>query len=429
MPPRHSLRAFLQEARSVLKAPARRPNPLTFVVGNESADLDSLCSALLFAYFRTHATQKLTCIPLCNLPRADLALRPEFEAVLSAAHVRPDDVITRDELPDSNNLRPEDTEWLLVDHNAMTGELARVYGDRIVGCIDHHDDEKTVGANADIRVVEKSGSCTSLVMVHCADIWHTLSTQTGDGSNGEGNPEARRRLDAELAHLALAPILIDTTNLGDVHKTTKYDEDAVAIAEAKINRDTGSSRRSSTSASRFDRTTFFKKIAHMKEDISQMTILDIFRKDYKEWVEGAATGEGSKALKLGTASVPQSFAYLVDKVGGDAATFADGVTRFGTLQGVDLMVVLTTSTMDGFSRELLLWGGTDQGVSAAKAFADAQAEKLKLSCYRDGMLDFDEGILGWMRCWTQGAVDNSRKQIAPMLRDALREQANESAKG
>ncbi|RWA12642.1 hypothetical protein EKO27_g2477, partial [Xylaria grammica] len=148
MPPRTSLKAFLATARAALAAPpAKRARPLTFVVGNESADLDSLCSALLLAYFHTYAPPKkrgsvdgslaasTLHIPICHLQRADLALRPEFAAVLRDADIQGEDVFTlEDVLPqqdgnalsgkdvvDTEDIRPEDTRWLLVDHNAMTG--------------------------------------------------------------------------------------------------------------------------------------------------------------------------------------------------------------------------------------------------------------------------------------------------------------------
>ena len=61
-------------------------------------DLDSLCSALLFAYFRTHTPPHTLHIPLSNLPRADLALRPELNAVLNPAGLKPEDLVTLSDL-------------------------------------------------------------------------------------------------------------------------------------------------------------------------------------------------------------------------------------------------------------------------------------------------------------------------------------------
>ncbi|KAI1492348.1 exopolyphosphatase [Biscogniauxia mediterranea] len=419
MPPSRAqtgLRAFLARARSVLTAPpSQRPAPLTFVIGNESADLDSLCSALLLAYFRTHhhgnSSNGVLHIPLCHLPRADLALRPEFSAVLADAGAAPDDVLTLDELP-APHLQPEDTRWFLVDHNVMTGTLGALYGDRVVGCIDHHVDEGGNVLRIDddskpVRIIEKSGSCASLVLEHCKDAWDALSTAVAaEGADEEGTGA---RIDAQLARLALGPILIDTVNLGDEHKTTAHDVRAVEIAESKIH-----------GGDPYDRATFFANIAALKEDVSHMSFRDIFRKDYKEWID-EDTG-----LKLGTSAMPRSFAYIVREktpVDGEG-TFIEELGKWSAEKDIDIASVMDGFVDDGgvFHRELLVWArGSKKAVQAAKAFAEANAEKLQLRTWGDGKLDLDDETEGWRRCWEQGTVEHSRKQIAPMLRDVLSE--------
>ena len=54
-------------------------------------DLDSLCSAIVLAYLRTHSPPHTLHIPISNLPRDDLSLRPEMAAVLSHAGLASDD--------------------------------------------------------------------------------------------------------------------------------------------------------------------------------------------------------------------------------------------------------------------------------------------------------------------------------------------------
>ncbi|KAI1749873.1 exopolyphosphatase-like protein [Xylaria castorea] len=472
MPPRASLKTFLSTARAALTAPSsKRTTPLTFVVGNESADLDSLCSALLLAYFHTYSpppTQRGSAgnsqslcginnsnntlhIPICHLQRADLALRPEFAAVLRDADVKGEDVFTlEDVLPpppppphhhhhhhegnnNNNNskkeekksngeeilLRPEDTRWLLVDHNAMTGALGRAFGTRVFGCVDHHADEDAVPRDAEVRVVEKSGSCMSLVVERCADIWEALG-----GSS--------RKIDAQLARLALAPVLVDTTNLGDENKTTAHDVRAVVRAEGKIAAH-DAEEKGEVEVEKYDRDAFFKRIMDLKEDIADMSFRDVFRKDYKEWT--AAVEGGVRDLRLGTSSVPRGFGYLVDTKadgGGDpAAVFVDALEDWGRekdgSQGkMDLVVVLTgfRDQHGTFRRELLVWARSEAGVRAAELFEKNWGDRLGLETWGDGGLDLKrDDDDGWRRCWAQRAVEHSRKQIAPMLRDALKEVA------
>ncbi|KAI0516877.1 exopolyphosphatase-like protein [Xylaria bambusicola] len=459
MPPRASLKTFLATARAALTAQSsKRATPLTFVVGNESADLDSLCSALLLAYFNTYAPPKRRAsigegslasntlhIPVCHLLRADLALRPEFTAVLRDAGVKGEDVFTlEDVLPHENGvsqsdntedsthrpssgtttkgMNPEDTHWLLVDHNAMTGSLANTFASRVTGCVDHHADENTIPRDAQPRVIEKSGSCASLVLEHCAEIWEALSPdETTDGNrNTSGNDEDdAKKVDAQIARLALAPILIDTINLGDKNKTTEHDERAVALAEGKI-----AAAVEGGGGEKYDREAFFKRLAELKEDIADMSFRDVFRKDYKEW--------SVAGLDLGTSSVPRGFGYLVDeKAKGDKGVFVKALVDWGKEKDVlDLedkmdVVMLLTAFQDEnevFHRELLVWGRSEMGVRAAKLFEEKYAGELRLESWGDGALD-EDGEGEWRRCWMQGAVQHSRKQIAPLLRDVLKEVA------
>ncbi|KAI1210903.1 DHH phosphoesterase [Annulohypoxylon truncatum] len=414
MPPQKSLRAFLSTARAALTAPpSKRPAPLHFVVGNEAADLDSLCSTLLLAYFRSCAPPHVTHVPLCHLPRADLALRPEFDAVLGRAGVGGEDVLTLSELP--KGIRPEDTRWLLVDHNVLTGRLGKEFGDRVVGCVDHHDDEGVVPKDADPRVIEKAGSCMSLVVEQCRETWDALTKGKGDGKGeGKGDLTKKAEINRQLAYLALAPILIDTANLGNKDKTTAHDERAVEIAEGYIVPST-SNAATTSSADVYDRAKFFAEVSALKEDISQMSARDVLRKDYKAWTEGA--------LKLGTSSVPQSFATLIKQAGGESALLAE-LDRWIDENGLDVMVVLTTSKDDEgkFTRELMVWTrGLPHVVSAVKGFIEDEGKaELGLQAWGEGKLDMEDGEGNWRRCWRQERVEFSRKKIAPMLRDALK---------
>ncbi|KAK8090824.1 hypothetical protein PG994_000329 [Apiospora phragmitis] len=390
MTPRVSVKAFLAIARTALTAPpSKRQTPLTFVVGNESADLDSLCSAILLAYLRTHSPPHTLHIPLCHIPRDDLSLRPEFTSVLRRAGTSPDDVINLSELPGAGSLSPADTRWLLVDHNALTGQLAQLYSAQIEACIDHHADEAKVPRDSPLRVIEKRGSCASLVVAQCRDAWDALSA-----TSSSEEEEGARAVDANLAYLGLGPILIDTSNLQNADKTTKFDTDAAA----------------SGSSASYERKAFHDEVANLKEDITSLSLRDILRKDYKEWEDAG--------VRLGTSSVPQDFAFLAKKAGGEDA-LAERIREWAKEKDLGLMAVLTTSSDDGkFKREMLVWAQSEEAVQAAKKFEKQRSEELGLSPWNNGTLDVD-GEGRWRRCWAQANIKNSRKQIAPMLREAL----------
>jgi exopolyphosphatase len=364
-------------------------DPITLVIGNESADLDSLCSALLLAYFRSHTPPHYRLhVPLANLYRADLALRPELAAVLGHADLKPEDLLTLSDLPGQQS----GTRVVLVDHNALTGTLRNDLGrESVVGCVDHHDDEGEVPVDCgdEPRIIRKCGSCMSLVVEHAKPVWEELAK----------TPEAAA-WNAQLARVALGPVLTDTTKLQSKDKTTETDVWAVEFAEAMMHDGAG-----------YDRDTYFREISDLKEDLSRLSHRDILRKDYKEWTDGGLT--------LGTSSVVQDVHYLLDKSGQDE--FLTAVEDWATEKTLDLAAVLTTSHPDGkFARDLLIWAFGDKGVETAKAFVAKYEDKLELQPWEGGKLDDTDDQKKWRMCWKQGNLAASRKQIAPMLREAMR---------
>ncbi|KYK61345.1 hypothetical protein DCS_02487 [Drechmeria coniospora] len=404
MAPGNPLKAFLATARSTLQAPAsQRPSPLTFVVGNESADVDSLCSAVVYAYVRSQAPPRTLHIPLCNLPRADLGLRTEMTAVLQCAGLGPDDLLTLSDLPssfpspsasaapESYELKPADTRWVLVDHNDLTGSLERNgFAAEVVGCVDHHVDENRVRADATPRVIEPCGSCMSLVVDQCRAVWDELTVR---------DPSA----DAHLAKLGLAAILLDTVNLSVKEKVKEKDVSAVGYLEARIQRQSRD----------FNTTAFFDHIWAVKEDISTLSFRDILRKDYKEWHDGAMT--------LGVSCVVQNLTYLVHRADDSPRAFLAHLDEWSSERRLDIAAVMTTSNPDGeFQRHLLVWGRSPRGAAAVAKFVPLAREKLRLEAWSDAELDQVDRAGTLRFAWRQHELAASRKQVAPLLREAMR---------
>ncbi|KAK1980369.1 exopolyphosphatase [Colletotrichum cereale] len=402
MPPRVSLGAFLARARSALTAPApQRPSPLTLVIGNESADLDSLCSAVVYAYLRTYAPPHTLHIPISNLPRGDLKLRTEMTAALAHARLAPDDLLTLDDLP--ADLAPRDTRWVLVDHNTLTGDLAARYAGRVVGCVDHHADERGVPPDTpdEPRVIETCGSCSSLVVDYCRPAWEAL-VEAGTGGDADAD------VDAHLAKLSLAAVLIDTTNLQSKDKTTPKDVAAVSFLERFA------------PALPYARDAFFAEISAVKEDISSLSFRDVFRKDYKQWED--QSGDGGARQLMGTSAVVQNLDYLVDKAGGHGKeqVLLCEFRKWAEEKRLDIGVIMTTAHPDGrLEREVLVWAFNEAAVASCRAFYERCKGELGLAPWRGGRLDeVREGE--WRAAWSQANVAASRKQVAPMLREAIR---------
>lgn len=449
---RPSLSQFLSQARADLQSlGSRAPPPVTFVVGNESADLDSVCSALVLAYFQSYRGQPPPAaaasqqrprvhIPLVNIPHADLSLRPELGPVLSRAGIDAGDLPTLDAVvgPDASAPLSDAARWFLVDHNALTGPLARQgRADYVVGCIDHHADEGVAlpdlrgvaGGFGDyaegdrMRVVRPAGSCMSLVVEACRDAWESVPAARAGGGGGEEQSAAE--VDADLALVALAPILADTSSLGAPDRTTDTDRWAVGYLEAIVARAQG---RGQDKYDGYERGRFLGEINRIKEDISSLPLRDVLRKDYKQWDDGG--------LRLGVSAVVRTLDFVVgmhrgrgeESRGDDGETKQDdevflcAVTDWAAECRLDMASVMTLTTVDGaFSRELLLWGLTEVGVAAVKRFERDNREKFGLEPWGGGRLDDDTPEHhSYRRCWTQSNLAASRKQIAPALREAMR---------
>ncbi|KAL8644584.1 MAG: hypothetical protein Q9210_007180 [Variospora velana] len=436
-----SLSTFLSRAKtaflslSTSTSPSQRP--LTIVTGNSAADLDSLTSALLYAYIRslpfppTNANTKPPpplYIPLLNIPRADLALRPEFQAVFRHAGIRVEELVTLDEFKTviDEGLRAEDTEWVLVDHNKLQGALGEKFSSRVRGVVDHHEDEGTVPMDAETRVIEKCGSCTSLVIRTLRASWEDAAAWTGLSSGaveaqGEDtlaeDENVTRGWDAQVAKMALASILIDTANLTAEGKVERTDRDAVAFLEAKI-------ALSPKDAVGWDRGAFHREVEAAKADIEGLGFGDVLRKDYKQWIE--------KGLRLGISSVVMPLEFVARKAlegidDGDAETeFVTKVGDFMAERDLTVFAIMTAFTSDAghFQRELYVQA-LSAGHAAASRFAEEAGKELGLEDHTIQELQGRPGAMQpesegpWRKMWMQKEVGKSRKQVAPLLRRAM----------
>ncbi|MCJ1310713.1 Exopolyphosphatase [Agyrium rufum] len=481
-----SLRAFLTHTKSQFRLRASKGERLTFVIGNESSgtpnlDLDSLSCTILYAYLRSrdspkHAFASPPYIPLLNIPAADIAIRPEFRTLFRHADIDEKSLLTLDDIlptlprsessaphhspstsssfspPSSSrqqaeasqasSIDPSQTSWILVDHNKLQGELGKHFGAHVHGVIDHHDDEGTVRKDTEPepRVVEKCGSCTSLVVRYLKESWlalaeeekpmtakeeerpdsETVTTKTGQSRDLEDsiastkhqiasqsdNPSASRSLPWQysLAKVALAAILIDTSNLQSTDKTCPADVDAVSFLHERIAAAATAADKSQPGieAAAYDRDNFFDELSAAKGDITSLPLCDALRKDYKMWEEEEGSGgvgkEGGEkvVLKVGVSSVVASLATLrgmalrdrdrdrdqgQDGTGGSASRneattteateesskggkdeeswkdFSRAVTSFQRSRRLDVFAIMTTFTNErsgDFTRELLL---------------------------------------------------------------------------
>lgn len=184
---------------------------------------------------------------------------------------------------------------LLVDHNSpsIPGLNDEVIRSRfnVIGCVDHHVDEGYIPKDADPRIVTTGiGSCTSLVVNHLRQqcLWPETGSDEDDTTTGL----------LQITRLALAPILIDTSNLkatGD--KCSDTDREAVRFLESIISSHASDLKHAKTTPSissqqqksqlqPWDRTASYDAISTAKANsLSLLTMQETFDRDYKAWTE------------------------------------------------------------------------------------------------------------------------------------------------
>lgn len=484
--PMTGLLPFLKQARQQLLAlPASRTStavaaaasalsPTTkspvLVFGNQSVDLDSIISAILYSYFFSRADKRAHA-PVVNLPDvpsgAELRrLRPEFACAFELAtssraetahrqsgeddgngvvRLLHEHIVTVEDLRQQllSNRQSDNTKLeldvVLVDWNKPPYEeteetptkngrgsvdgLSDLATLSVIGCIDHHADEGFVPAvealpDDNPRIIELGpGSCTSLIIreVQRRGLWPSQKEEESSSPSAE-----EVNTNVEIAKLALASILIDTGNLTTEGKVTDVDRDAVSFLSQKISeaRECGSS-----AAETWNQKAFFDEIQHAKaHSLDWLTANEILGRDYKDWTESTASGE---KVTIGIASVVRPLSWIISKANEEEGSktqdelkpMLDSLKQFAQQKGLDVISVMTafTSNDEQFERELLVWALNDGCTKQLQTFAETSREELQLEQWNRFPFEGRREI-GELYMWRQQNVRSSRKQVAPLLR-------------
>ncbi|KAJ5836994.1 hypothetical protein N7447_003020 [Penicillium robsamsonii] len=453
-----TLLQFLRQARQVhIKfLSGALPEPPIYVIGNPSADLDSIVSAIIYSYCANNRLPVKTPrphIPLLNLPNFPAGtelyrLRPEFSAALwsstnfpalkseeqfentlqSAGNFLCEHVMTvadfAQSLQDQHVWKQILTDATLVDWNAFprhsktdkgSGSLTGLPGVtfRTVGCIDHHVDENSMPSIDELpqgqpMIIQPGpGSCVSLI-----------TRELQQRKLFDASPEM-----VQVAKLALSAVLIDTSNLTAEGKVTDVDRMAVEFLRSQIEGE---------SQGDWELETFYKSILYAKQNsLDLLTMDEVLGRDYKEWIETSQSS--GKTVKMGFCSAVKPMRWIIQKAG-SPGKFLDAVRSFASSaeKDLDVLVVMTafTGTNNKFCRELFIsvMRDNESAVKGVKRFVEHCSDHLGLIEWSplDGE-DIPEltaqclSVLNaesppWRKLWVQTNAAGSRKQVAPLLR-------------
>ncbi|KGO63976.1 Uncharacterized protein PITC_013440 [Penicillium italicum] len=437
--------------------------PPIYVIGNPSADLDSIVSAIIYSYCannRLPIKSPRPHIPLLNLPNFPAGtelyrLRPEFSAALwsstnfpalkseeqfentlqSAGIFLHEHVMTiadfAQSLQDQHGWKQILADATLVDWNAFprpsadkgSGSLNGLSGVsfRTVGCIDHHMDEHFMPSIDELpegqpMIIQPGpGSCASLITreLQQRKLW-------------DETPEM-----VQVAKLALSAVLIDTSNLTAEGKVTDVDRMAVEFLQSQIE---GAQVAANENAD-WELETFYKSILHAKQNsLDLLTLDELLDRDYKDWTETSqSTG---KTVKMGFCSAIKPIRWIVQKAGGPEK-FLDAARSFAVSaeKELDLLVIMTafTGTNDKFCRELFVsvMSDNESAAKGVKRFVEQSSHHLGLIEWSpldgedipeltgDCLSTLNEESPLWRKLWVQTNAAGSRKQVAPLLRAAV----------
>ena len=349
-------------------------NIIHAVIGNEAADIDSIGSSIVYAFFRETINQKKEeiFIPVINIPKDDLLLRKEAIYLFSQTGISRENLIFIDEINLKELAEQKKLKLILVDHNKISHKQEFLSG-YIEEVIDHHADEKTY--NNILKTIEKSGSTATLIGEKIIN-------------------EERFALDKESATILSAAILIDTSNLSyKSGKTTEKDEKILnyLVSEYKI-----------------DRIGLYKNLSIEKRNISDLSSRDILRKDYKEWIMGRK--------KTGFSSVNISLQAWLKK----NPELPEEIKKYYIENSLDILFIIIAYTDTEFKRELILF--SDNPSLLDKIYFYLQKSGGRLFPILLGRTTKEEGdnrnslSKSKIRFYVLGETLWSRKKLQPILK-------------
>lgn len=446
------LAVYIQQLRKVVFGHSNQQ--VTVVLGNPSCDLDSFISAFVLSYFynaRPNASKHHKApiyVPVLNLPYSKtgdlwrtrpefgVAIRGAFDGLTPQSQPGPsteekersqrreqellEQLITIHELANNKKtihllhsaFTPSDIykdgelaeklDLILVDHNAPAIETITREDDRsrfqVVGCIDHHVEEDYVPQKAEPRIVTLGiGSCMSLVAQHLRH----LNLWTG-GKDEKGHPGFQ-----QISRLALTPILIDTWNLqAPGNRVSQVDRDQVAFLDPQ----TGPG---------FKRDDLFQQVQTAKTEAPNLLRMqEIFAHDYKSYVVDVNEDE---QLIIGIDSVTRDFGWLSEHAGGKDK-LVDEMIKYAR-DGKKKLEIFSLLTRRDDRKEVGIFTFGEHGKQSIQQF-EQTADILQLQSWSEDdelskVLDEKLGSGSW-KVWWMGDTSQSRKQVAPLLRDALK---------
>ncbi|CAH2350544.1 exopolyphosphatase [[Candida] railenensis] len=415
-----SVRSFLTSLKSLVDSGALLKSPLKFVTGNQSADLDSVISAISYSYFTNLKDSSEHVIPLINIPREDLRLRRDIVSVLKAHSINEDLLYFVEDFSQLIKRSKAPSQLILVDHCNLQGdEVTDAYNAKllkIVAIIDHHADEQ-IALDANPRIIQVNGSCSSLVF----NYWYN---QIGKPTSFYTNND--------VISLLLAPLLIDTTNMTakveneDTIAFKKYGEILLSTDNTSFNILKAYALPGAEPQVEFDIfESFYKQVKTQKKNIEGFSMKDFLRKDYKQFEFHSKTS-GSTS-RIGFSSLSKPFSWILKNY--TKAEIIKACTELRSDNNLDVNVMTTSYTRKDnglYAREFAYCYNSTN--SNAELYAKLPEFCTVLDLHSDDLYSVSAEDLSALNTFQSNEVlilfnqhntQASRKQVVPAVKEAI----------
>ncbi|XP_033127283.1 protein prune homolog 2-like isoform X2 [Anneissia japonica] len=377
------MEAFLSQTKKELSELASF-SKINIVLGNESCDLDSAVSAIVYAFYlsqKEDSPQK-PCIPCLNINREDLALRTETVHYLEKNNINLNHLTCRDQINLGELHRDDRLNLYLVDHNTLPGKDSEIEG-AVVKVLDHHQ-SNLVGDDAPDGVIELVGSCCTLVAEHLLQ---------------EDPNWVLQNVDETIASLLIGTILFDTVNLSEsAGRATPKDINMVENLQ-KFCPD-------------INQEEIYQEIHDAKFDVAGLSTFDLLRKDFKTV---SSRGADNAKQTIGISSITIEMEKILKR-----PDMRDDFASFCTSRNLQILILMTISIdSDGNAERWLLLYNPGSSICQELISNLKDDQQLFLSI----MNDEEEGIT----LFKQQNSKVSRKVVMPVLQEFLdKKKSNEA---
>ncbi|XP_007236041.2 exopolyphosphatase PRUNE1 [Astyanax mexicanus] len=369
------MEAYLRSCRDALQGHMKNSSgSLHLVLGNEACDMDSMVSALTFAYFLSKTLDSgKAAVPVLNIPRAEFSLRSDNIFLLRETGLSQDYLLFRDEV-DFNGL--QQLAITLVDHNVLPqadGALEKY----VVEVIDHHRLERAPSPSCPVTV-ETVGSCATLVTERIVQ-------------------KAPELLDQQVAQLLYGTIITDCVNMApEAGKVTPKDSQYAILLETRFPKLP-------------PRNILFQSLQNAKFDVSGLNTEQMLLKDMK------AVSGGD--LKLAVSVIYMTLESFLQR-----QRLQQELCEFCHKYSYNLVVAMTISFIDNKEpfRQLAVYSSsTLYRDEVSKALEKAKNPNLELSPTSSPYSD--------VKAFVQGNTLASRKKVLPIISDFLKDRERKMA--